>query len=119
MTNNLKWEVTPNKAFPQLAFLYADAIEKDLLALMQRYAPTVENYMKQQAPWTDRTGNARQGMFTEVEYKPGQHVRLHLDHTMWYGKYLEFHHAGRFAIVLPTRDLFGARMINEARRMLP
>ena len=117
--NNLKWEVTPNKAFPQLAFLFADAIEASLLKLMKGYAPTVANYMKQQAPWTDRTGAARQGMYTQVHYKPRQSIRMDLDHTMWYGKYLEYHHAGRFSIVLPTRDYFGPRMINDARRMLP
>jgi len=117
--NNLRWEVTPNKAFPDLAFLYADAIEAELLKLMQRYAPVVENYMKQQAPWTDRTGLARQGMYTKVEYKPKQFIRMDLDHRMWYGKYLEYHHAGRFAIVLPTRDYYGPRIINEARRRLP
>ena len=119
MSRTLRWEVPPSKAFPNLTFLLAAQLEADLLALMNRYQPTVENYMKQQAPWTDRTGNARQGMYARVHHTPKVSIRMDLDHSMWYGKYLGYHHAGRFAIVLPTRDYYAPRMIADAKRLIP
>jgi len=72
----------------------------------------MEIYAKQNAPWTDRTGNARQTLFSLVELTPGEAV-LYLSHGVSYGKWLELCNQGRYAIIMPAmqvhyRELAGA-----------
>lgn len=75
-----------------------------LHAIGQYYAPIVESYAKQNAKWTDRTGNARQGLQGLVEDLSETTVALYLKHGVEYGTALELAHQGRYAIVLPTLE---------------
>lgn len=68
---------------------------------MQKEAKNIEKYMKANAPWQDRTGNARKGLKTEVEQK-GQKITIVLSNTVYYGVYLEQYMEKRFAIIDPT-----------------
>lgn len=61
-----------------------------------------ETYAKENAPWNDRTGNARQSLHAYVEELSQETVRLYLSHGMDYGLFLEVRHAGRWGIVWPT-----------------
>jgi len=71
-------------------------------ALAQNWAGKLEAEMKQKAPWKDRTGNARAGLFGTASLE-GQEIVIRLGHTVEYGKYLELAHDGRYAIIEPTR----------------
>ncbi|MBL8162459.1 MAG: hypothetical protein JNJ61_10775 [Anaerolineae bacterium] len=66
------------------------------------FQPIIETYAKQNAPWTDRTANARQSLHADVEVIAGQAVILYLSHGVSYGIYLEVAFAGRYAIIWPT-----------------
>lgn len=62
---------------------------------------TMENYAKQNAPWTDRTAHARQrltGDASEVE----KGWQIELSQGVDYGVFLELAHEKRFAILQPT-----------------
>jgi hypothetical protein len=61
-----------------------------------------EAYAKEKAPWTDRTGNARQSLHSYVEELAGDTVRLYLSHGVSYGIFLETKHASRWGIVWST-----------------
>lgn len=80
---------------------YEQRVTAAVLALMDSFAPTVETYAKANAPWTDRTANARQTLFavTDVSH---QLVSLYLSHGVEYGKWLELCNSGRYAIVMKT-----------------
>jgi len=79
------------------------------------------------APWEDRTGNARGGLFyavdgfgmgevigsveadaraqmreTSVEAGDADTLIITLGHTVFYGKFLELSNAGRYAIIMST-----------------
>ena len=61
-----------------------------------------ESYARANAPWTDRTGNARAGLSaTHVSEAMVRHT-LVVYHTMPYGIYLEVRWSGRYAIIGPT-----------------
>lgn len=66
------------------------------------WAAVFEEYARSNAPWTDRTGNARQSLHAYVEELAGDTVRLYLSHGVFYGIFLEVKHAGRYAIIWPT-----------------
>jgi hypothetical protein len=59
-------------------------------------------YMKEHAPWTDRTTNARNGLHTVVpEPVRGRHEII-FSHTVHYGIWLEIANSGRYQIIMPA-----------------
>ena len=80
-----------------------------LYALLQNWAGQLEGYAKTYAPWTDRTGHARQSLHGGVESSGGELV-LYLSHGVEYGIWLELAHGGNYAIVRPTVDAHLSRI---------
>lgn len=113
-----RWIVPPDRAWPALAANYRAAIERGIVGIANRWAPEIENYMKANASWTDRTGNARQGLHTEVNAVAGSMVEIILAHGVDYGIYLELANASRFGIVNPSIDYFAPRIWQDVVRML-
>lgn len=73
-------------------------------------------HAKTNAPWTDRTGNARAGLGVDIGWVPMESHSLTLFHRMPYGIFLETRWGGRYAIILPTIRLFGRdtmRLLNK------
>jgi hypothetical protein len=60
------------------------------------------SYARANAPWTDRTGNARAGLKAKHTAVPMVEHTLIIYHTMPYGIWLEVRWSGRYAIVGPT-----------------
>lgn len=74
-------------------------------ALANAFAPQLESHAKANAPWTDRTGNARQSLFAVVDVQTNK-VILYLSHGMEYGVFLELCNAGKYAIVMKTLETY-------------
>lgn len=71
-------------------------------------------FAKTNAPWTDRTGNARSGLHSTVNViDQGQAFELILAHTVYYGIWLEVRFSGKFAILMPTVNYVGALMLER------
>jgi hypothetical protein len=92
---------------PQVLVDALDGYQRRLIAavaeLAHYFEPKLEAYAKANAPWTDRTGTARQTLFTATEIAKDM-VTLYLSHGMEYGKFLELCNSGRYAIVMPTLE---------------
>jgi hypothetical protein len=90
-----------------------DALSDGLLgrvaSAMQDMAPYVLDHAQTNAPWSDRTGDARAGLDVEV-YEEGGVVVLDLFHTMDYGLWLEIIQSGRFATIMPTLEALAAEV---------
>lgn len=71
--------------------------------------PEMVSFAKANAPWTDRTGDARRGLHAVVTQVAGA-VRLTLAYTVFYGKFLEQNAGGKYAIVLPTVEMYARRL---------
>lgn len=112
------WEVTPSTAFEALTDAYIESIRAGVRTLAHRYAAEIENYMKANAPWTDRTSNARQTLTATVEDISMDMVQITLAHGVEYGIYLELAHAGVWGIISPTIDVFGPRLWADVQRLL-
>lgn len=85
--------------------------------IAQRDAPEVENYMKINAPWTDQTGNARNGLAARA-YRDRDSIGIVLYHQVDYGIYLETRFDGKFAIIGPTIDVMGPKVMRDFNRMM-
>lgn len=83
----------------------------------QSMAPEVENYMKLNAPWTDQTTNARNGLAARA-YQDQKEVGIVLFHQVPYGIFLETRWNGRYAIINPTIEAMGPRVMARFERLL-
>lgn len=82
-----------------------DQLRKKVEAGLMIYGETVakdfESYAKDNRPWTDRTGAARQRLNGYVEaFMHG--VRVCIAHGVPYGIHLELGHGKKYAILEPT-----------------
>lgn len=84
-----------------------DRVDGAIHAVMEYQSTKALAHMKTTAPWTDRTGNARNGLSSEVGWVPKSSHTIRLFHRVTYGIFLETRWAGRYAIILPTIQRFG------------
>lgn len=74
-------------------------------------------YARQNAPWTDRTSNARNGLYATVQSSPDTY-RLVIGHGVPYGIWLEVRFSGRFGIIRRTVDHEGPLLMTMARTLV-
>lgn len=107
--------------FDRQAAAVIDRKMTGIVALAQAQAGRIESHMKANAPWTDRTANARNGLSSvvRVERSPGR-LRVVIDsgHSVSYGVFLEKANGGAWAIVDPTLDYYGPDLIRQIRSFL-
>lgn len=127
-----KWSVPPEQVWPPGAAAYVAAIRRAVHGVMQRWEPEIENWMKVQAEWVDRTANARQTLYAEVQpASPAEVVdmlSLIMAHGVIYGAYLEgfdprynfapTRQGQRYAIVGPALDYFGPKVWADVVKVL-
>jgi hypothetical protein len=115
---SFQWSVTPERAFGDLTNAYIAAIRRGIRALADRRAPEIEAWMTSNAGWTDRTGNARQTLHTEVEQVSLDMVQIVLAHGVSYGVYLELSHGAAYSIISPALDYWGPQIWRDVQAML-
>ena len=84
------------------AAVFGPRLNRAISGFMLAQAPKVQSYARANASWTDRTGNARQGLFANYAAPGDGRHAINLYHTMPYGIWLEVRFAGRNAIIRPT-----------------
>lgn len=83
---------------------------------MIKKAKTLEDYMKANRPWQDRTGAARAGLVAKLTSSKKNYVQtIELNHSVPYGVYLEYSMGRRFAILEPTMRIKGPEIINDLK----
>ncbi len=78
---------------------------------MTTYGMEIRADAQKNRPWTDRTGMAKATLNTTVSQPSSSKIRLTLAHGVWYGKYLEYAHGKRFAIVMPTLNKWSDKIM--------
>ena len=116
MANNggIKW--TDKTLFKNLDEAPAK-FDAAMAAFTAYWAPQVQDYARTNAPWTDRTGNARQGLKADPDIAPPVYG-IDLYHRVPYGIWLEVRWSGRYAIILPTIRVMGRAVMASARDIL-
>lgn len=125
MTNGFEWVVSPEVIGEGLEE-YGRKAMIAIQAAASYWGQANQDEARRTAPWEDRTGNARSGLFfavdgfglqtltgevtveepnnSEVSVESGDADTLiiTLGHTMFYGKFLELSNGGRYAIIMST-----------------
>lgn len=110
------WVEPPEKLAAAIA-AYGAKVLVAVHAVAEYIATKMQNESRRNAPWHDRTGNARSGLFSVVEKEAAEAVvtiYLSHGHTVEYGKYLELAMGQKYAIVMPTIQA----NLPELKRML-
>ena len=74
-------------------------------------------YAKTNAPWTDDTAAARNGLGA-VAITNQYHWELVVFHSVYYGLYLEVCNSGKYAIIMPTVKHVGEQLMRSCERLL-
>jgi len=107
--SGIRWRTPPSELARSLE-QYGDKVLTAVGAVAQYIATQMQDSAKANAPWEDRTGNARSGLFgtSEVDYA-NKIVTIYLSHSasLDYGIWLELCGenglgAGKYAIVMQT-----------------
>jgi len=123
---SIEW-VTPPAVLAQAVSEYEKRARVALFAAANAWGMQAQGMARLNAPWTDRTGNARTGLFYAVDgFGMGsvtgdasegargkmtdsvtisgddEHLVIAVSHTVFYGKFLELKNGGNYAIILST-----------------
>lgn len=92
--------------------VYAAAV-----ALARRTGASMEGDAKVKAPWTDRTGHARQSLFGDERHDENAIISF-VAHGVEYGVRLEHDYHGRYSILKPTRDRHAESFKRDVKKIL-
>lgn len=91
-------------------------------AVMEYNANQGQNFMRENAPWTDRTGNARQGLFARNFTRGPLAYTIVLWHSVPYGIWLELANDRKYKIIEPAWRRTGQQVmadLNHLMRKIP
>lgn len=94
-----------------------EKVRRAAWAAASSMAPEVENYMKLNAPWTDQTTNARNGLAARA-YQDHDETGIVLYHQVSYGIFLETRFNGRYAIINPAIEAMSPKVMARFDRLL-
>lgn len=99
-----------------------DKMGEKLGALVLMYSATkaqeLESKMKVNRPWTDRTGMAKATLSARVSQPDEKTIRITLAHGVEYGIWLELANEQRYAIINPTIQQEGPKLIEDLNGIL-
>lgn len=90
--------------------------DRAIAAATAFHATRAVAYAKQNAPWTDRTSNARNGLYARAE-RDRPVYRIVIGHSVDYGIWLEVRWSGRYQIIRPTVDHEGPELMRTVGMM--
>ncbi len=92
-------------------------VDRAIGQVMERQGDLATAYMKTNAPWTDRTSVARNGLGA-IAFKQGRRWVLNLFGRAPYQIWLEVKHGGKNAIITPTLEIWGPRVMRSMNGLI-
>jgi hypothetical protein len=111
-TNYFRLEGTLLTGIANFEFKTGDGVAE----AMVEFGQDLVDYMRDNAPWNDITGDARRGLVAEVIADDNE-MTITLMHTVEYGIWLEIRWGGRYAIIVPTVEQKGPEIYDKMKGM--
>ena len=97
---------------------FNDRMDRAIAGVCKYWDGPIEAAMKLDAPWTDRTTNARNGLAAQhVEVEKFRHWIL-CTHSVFYGVYLETKDDGKYATILPTIQVYAPKVMQTLTKIM-
>lgn len=90
---------------------YHKQTHRELADKMQYAISETANWSKQHAPWTDRTGNARNSLYGQTDDTQKNKIVGYHGIGVYYGIYLELSNFGKYRIVQPAQDWLATKLM--------
>lgn len=113
MSSDIRWEGNLNE---QRIQQIGPSIKRAMVAAAGRTATQGEAWMRTNAKWTDRTGNARNGLRGTSRVSTNK-VAVVFSHSVPYGIWLEVRWDGRYAIIEPAVAHWAPKMMDLVARL--
>lgn len=89
---------------------FGPRMKRAMVTAAKTIEPRALQYMRDNAPWTDQTGNARAGLAATTEVTTNN-ITIYLYHQVPYGPYLETRWSGRYQIINPTIEVMAPQLM--------
>lgn len=96
---------------------YGVYVSSAVNAVMREWGKDAVEYMKENAPWQDRTGDARESLDYSID-ENAIRPSITLYHGVSYGIYLEVRWSGEYAIIVPTLEAFGPELMRRIEAVI-
>lgn len=90
----------PPAVLQQAITSYGELVESKVGAFLVMERLEAQNWMRQNRPWKDISGNARRGLRVEVVERGSQWI-MYFIHSVDYGVFLELSRGGKYAVIEP------------------
>lgn len=114
----LVWQTTPEQALGDLAEAYVSAIRAGVLAIAERRAPEITQWMMANHPWENITGVAEASLLAEVFQMGVDMVEIYMSQGAYYGLFLETANAGKYSVLTPALDTWSPIVWNDVLTMM-
>jgi hypothetical protein len=94
-----------------------DRLDFGITAVFERQKNIAEGWMRENAPWRDRTGNARSGLGAEARHVAMKSHTLILFGRMPYNIWLESRFQGRYAVIIPAIIVQGGELMRTLNNL--
>lgn len=106
----IHWYFNP---LPATIFEFWNKMQASLYAHCEFQADNLRGHMRSNAPWTDHTGNARNGLDAKGYFDGADEYGIVLFHQVPYGITLETRNSGMYAIIEPTIQSEGPLVLSD------
>lgn len=115
----VRWTRSPNLIGAEIRSR-KERVRSGLVELAGSHAARAEGEMKARAPWNDRSGAARAGLFGQVTSSGGDAIEIVLGHTVNYGVFLELGTSKMAArpIILPVANETAPKLAADASELV-
>ena len=96
---------------------FDDNLRHAVRAVVDRRAAETEAWLRRNAPWTDRTGAARQGLFA-IAHHGSTFEEIFMAYSVTYGIWLELANDRRFAVIGPAIRIQGEALMNDMKYLI-
>lgn len=92
---------------------FDERLRAGLLIITKQVAKLMENWAKDNAKWTDRTGNARKGLKASAKWEDYINLVVSMSHKVDYGPMLELAYAKKYAVLEPALQKYKNEFIRQ------
>lgn len=120
MASSFEWDTSKFKSPKHME----DKLQRALYGVCKFWDGPVEEHMKHNAPWTDRTTNARNGLSATAQKSANSVAAstfaIVLSHSVDYGIYLETKptNEGGRPIIMPTIEMYAPKVMKTLSKIL-
>ena len=113
----IKIELDRNEQFKRNVDHLDNRINHAIDAVFDYNAGYAEGWMRENAPWTDRTGAARSGLMAISSSHESVHELL-MAYSVTYGIWLEIANSGKYQVLIPAMRHVGQKILEDLKQVI-